>query len=115
MLRGLCYAIVDEADSILIDDARVPLILAKQQDEKSGLANYVQAIAVARLLHQEQDFQISPTEPRVKLTDTGQQRLSDIISELSINWSTTELEQLVLLALRALFVLQRDKHYLLKK
>lgn len=111
LLRGLCYAIVDEADSILIDDARVPLILAKDQQDPNGMDTYAKALSIAHRLQAEQDFQIS-SEAGVTLTDAGQQRLSDITREQKTTWPTGEAEQLVLLALRALYVLQLDKHYL---
>lgn len=114
LLRGLCYAIVDEADSILIDDARVPLILAREQSEQTEQITFVQALTVAQLLQPGHDFQVIPTEPRVKLTTAGLQRVSDILGELSANWPKTEVEQLTLLALRALFILHKDKHYLVK-
>ncbi len=114
MLRGLCYAIIDEADNVLIDDARVPLILAKDQNEPSNLTLYFQTLSIARLLQPNHDFQINPTEPKVILTEAGQQRLSEITKEFTTNWTANETRQLALLALRALFVLQRDKHYLVK-
>ena len=114
LLRGLCYAIVDEADSILIDDARVPLILARDQNGQTNADSYSQALSIAQGLTVEQDFQLSSTEPCVQLTAAGQQQLSEISRQPDAHGPANEIEQYVLLALRALFVLQRDKHYLVK-
>jgi preprotein translocase subunit SecA len=45
LLRGLYFAIVDEADSVLIDEARTPLIISSDIDDPNGRALYEQALA----------------------------------------------------------------------
>lgn len=114
LLRGLCYAIVDEADSVLIDDARVPLILAKQQAENAELSNYYQALAIAHLLKQGNDYQLNSNEPRVNLTQQGKQRLEEIVHQTHTPWKPAEAESFLLMALRALHLLQCDKDYIVK-
>lgn len=114
LLRGLCFAIIDEADSVLVDDARVPLILAKDSATQPELTNHYQALAIARLLKQDRDYQIKPAEPKIYISDRGQQRVSEIIRQLDIDWNEHESAHYVLMALRALFVLLRDRDYLLK-
>ena len=75
VLRGLCLAIVDEADSILIDEARVPLILSRpvaqpQQDRFLG-----QSLALARSLEAERDYRLEPGPRSAVLTPAGADRV----------------------------------------
>ena len=56
LLRGLCFAIVDEADSIFIDEARTPLILSRTNASEMERAVYVRSHAIAAALHQGSDY-----------------------------------------------------------
>ena len=50
MMRGLCYAIADEADSVLIDEARTPLILSQLTDVAVDVETYHEALELAARL-----------------------------------------------------------------
>ena len=67
--RDLCYAIVDEVDSILIDEARTPLIISGSSDDSSKL--YEQADHIIRTLAKTTDYEIDEKERNVMLTESG--------------------------------------------
>ena len=112
LLRGLQFAIVDEADSVLIDEARTPLILSAQADHSGEKAMYRQALGIARSLA-DADFEIE--DSRVELTAAGEDRLSELARPLGGIWNgPRRRRRLVLQALTALNLFERDKHYLVR-
>ena len=76
MLRGLCYAIVDEADSVLIDEARTPLIIAGGDGQVPTQRAYHRALELAEQLTAGRDFVCDDRERAVRLTAGGQERLT---------------------------------------
>jgi preprotein translocase subunit SecA len=114
LLRGLCYGIVDEADSVLIDEARTPLIISGR-GEQDGLEHevYRRAIALAEQLTEGRDFRIDWRERRVRLTLPGEARLRQLTRNLGGLWSGRHrAEEFVTQALTALHLFVRDQHYL---
>lgn len=113
MLRGLCYAIVDEADSVLIDEARTPLVLSRAlngDDTMSG--TYLQAIDLARTLKCNTDFKIDESLCDVSITHHGSAHLAKTASRISPFWqAAVQREELVVLALSALHLYQKDREY----
>jgi preprotein translocase subunit SecA len=75
VLRGLSFAIVDEADSVFIDEARTPLILSATLDrsDRSGLVDW--ALAGAATLREGEDYTLERALMRVRLTDALRDRL----------------------------------------
>ena len=71
MMRGLCFAIVDEADSVLVDEARTPLIISGGQGAGDEERVYRQALDAARRMLAGRDYLVSERERRVDLTDLG--------------------------------------------
>lgn len=71
--RPLYYAVIDEVDSILIDEARTPLIISGQASKAALL--YKQANAVVRLLRNEEDYSYDESTKGVVLTDTGVEKI----------------------------------------
>lgn len=71
--RPLHYAVIDEVDSILIDEARTPLIISGQASKAALL--YKQANAVVRLLRNEEDYSYDESTKGVVLTDTGVEKI----------------------------------------
>src|SRR5207244_2037325 len=69
MLRGLHYAIVDEADSVLIDEARTPLIIAGGDGNAPEQRAYHSALALAAQLTAGRDFVCEERERTVRLTE----------------------------------------------
>ena len=114
-LRGLCFAIIDEADSILIDEARTPLIISRKSDSTDEEQTYQQAMKIAEELQCEKDFILDQTERRVQLNENGSKRLRDMAKLLGGIWSgARRSEELIHQALSAKFLYLRDHHYLVQ-
>lgn len=112
LLRGLQFAIVDEADSVLIDEARTPLILSAQVSQTQEEETYRQALVLARQLGQP-DFETRENE--ITLTPAGGERLETLARLLTGIWTgPRRREQLVRKALTALHLFERDRHYLVR-
>ncbi len=115
LLRGLCFAIVDEADSVLIDEARTPLILSKQGKGAYKETIYRQALQLAEQLSIKNDFLIDQHKRNIEITLNGHQKLSDLSATLSNFWKgKRRRSELVIQALSAQNLFLRDQHYLLR-
>jgi len=113
LLRGLQFAIVDEADSVLVDEARTPLILSAQGRHSQEEELHREALALARQLD-EGDFEVG--EDGVEITDAGLDRLEALSESLAGVWrGPRRREQLVRQALSALHLFQRDRQYLVRE
>jgi len=108
--RDLHYAIVDEADSILIDEARTPLIISAPS-VTSGNA-YAQFSKVARQLENETDYEVDEKRKTVILTDKGVEKVEKILGLASL-YATENIRTIYHLeqALRAQALFKRDKDY----
>ena len=112
LLRGLHFAIVDEADSVLIDEARTPLILSAQAKQAEEEEMYRQALKLALELS-DSDYIVK--ESQIELTESGVELLEELAKPLSGVWTgPRRREQLVRKALTALYMFERDKHYLVR-
>lgn len=111
--RGYHYAIVDEVDSILIDEARTPLIIAGGAGDSEKM--YQQFVTIASQLVPEQDYTVDEKLKAISLTDTGITKaekllgVENIYTEKGIKY-VHHLETAV--RARALFI--RDKDYVVK-
>ena len=113
LLRGLCYAILDEVDSVLIDEARTPLVISKSSDTSEQQRLYTQALDLAGQLQPETDFKLHLRERYLELTDTGKHRVHELVSSLGGIWQgSRRRESLVQQALSALNLFILDQHYL---
>ncbi|MCB1930839.1 MAG: preprotein translocase subunit SecA [Candidatus Accumulibacter sp.] len=114
LLRGLYFAIIDEADSVLIDEARTPLIISSDVDDPNGRALYEQALALAASLKSRRHYLLRATERSVELTDAGKAAVADFACELSGLWRIPRArEELVEQGLSALHLFQLDRHYII--
>ena len=115
LLRGLHFAIVDEADSVFIDEARTPLIISRGTDDSAHRQGYQAALSLAEQLEPGRDFVVEPRERAIRLTDSGRTRLVEldgVRGQLGDNrWRR---EDIVRQALVAQHLMQRDTHYLVK-
>ena len=112
LLRGLDFAIVDEADSVLVDEARTPLILSAPLDAAKEEAVYRQALEIARAL-EAKHYRID--DAHVQFTASGVQRIRELAAPLGGIWSGPRRSELfVRQALTALELFHRDKHYLVR-
>ena len=115
LLRGLCFAIVDEADSVLIDEARTPLIIANRSNMEDQEKTYKHAVRIARSLESPRDFSVDTLRRQVELTDLGRASVARMTRHLGGIWSGKKRrEELMRQALSALHVFELDKHYLLR-
>jgi preprotein translocase subunit SecA len=115
VLRGLHFAIVDEADSVLVDEARTPLVISGRGDAVAERRVYEQALALAAGLQRPEDFTIDTRERRVDLTERGRRALDALARPLDGVWrGRLRREDLVRQALGARHLYQRDTHYLLQ-
>jgi preprotein translocase subunit SecA len=115
VLRGLFFAIVDEADSVLCDEARTPLILSARSDQVPERSMYETALTVAARLKPTEDFVVEGGERQVRLTGEGQQKLAGWAESLPAMFrGTRRREELVKQALVATQVFKRDTHYLVR-
>jgi preprotein translocase subunit SecA len=113
MLRGLHLAIVDEADSILIDEARTPLILAEKAGPVPHAESFAQALRIASELQLGEHFAINAGRRELHLTASGQARLTQKCAGDGGPWRAAhEREHLVTQALRATHLFLRDQQYL---
>ncbi len=112
LLRGLQFAIVDEADSVLVDEARTPLILSAEAKQGSEITVHHEALELARQLG---DGEFRMTDDGIVITDAGNDRLAELTQEMKGVWAgPRRREQLVRQALAALYRFERDKHYLVR-
>jgi preprotein translocase subunit SecA len=113
MIPGLFRAIVDEADSLLIDEAVTPLIISSSPDEEPNATHYRAADELAQLLDINRDFVVDRTVRSVDLTLRGQNRL-EMLSQGSNFWKgKRRREELVTQSLCARHCFVRDEQYLI--
>ena len=112
LLRGLCFAIVDEADSVLIDEANTPLIITKTLPNEESADTYSDALYLASTLVAEQDYKVDEKRRGVELTVAGEDSLEDHILKLPKLWrNQRKRETLVKQALAATLFYRRDREY----
>jgi len=116
LLRGLHFAIVDEADSVLVDEARTPLIISAEVPPGDEAVVAAQALDIAGRLALGEDFVIVIAERRVALTEAGHGRVVDLCKALGGVWAgSLRREELVTQALTALHLFVRDDHYVVRE
>ncbi len=115
-LRGLYYAIVDEADSVLIDEARTPLIISGSGDGSFEVEVYRQAMELAEGLESGVDYQVDFPRRTIELTRRGEDELEDRAPALGAIWTgRLRREEMVRQALTARHLFHPDKHYVVKQ
>src|SRR6187397_3109793 len=116
--RGHYYAIVDEVDSILIDEARTPLIISGPLDDRSELYNTIDTF-LPKL--EAADFELDEKTRVVTLTEAGNERVEQLLmkADLLKGDSLYDIENVTVVhhvqqALRAHKLFQRDRDYIVK-
>ena len=111
--RELHYAIVDEVDSILIDEARTPLIISGEGTKSTDL--YRKADDFVRTLTKKDDYEIEEKDEQIALTDAGVAKAEDYFDlENFADPENMEINHNVQEALRAEYMMKRDKDYIVK-
>lgn len=112
--RPFNFAVIDEADSILIDEARIPLVIAGRTDENRPEPAMLSELA--RSLKNEEDYETDEYERNVFLTDKGIARVEKFLNCGNL-YSEKNLPLLVLVnnAVHAEVLLKRDIDYIVRK
>jgi preprotein translocase subunit SecA len=113
MVPGLFRVIVDEADSLLIDEAVTPLIISNNPDDEPNATLYRAADELAQKLEFGKDFTIDRTVKSVDLTARGQDRLEELSGEGGFWKGKRRREELVTQSLTARHSFVRDEQYLI--
>jgi preprotein translocase subunit SecA len=114
-LRGLCFAIVDEADSVLIDEARVPLIISSPDTNLFEEQIYHRAIELAKQLTPRRDYKLKTARRKAELTPRGTRRVERSVQELGGLWkSRVWREEMICQALLALKLFRKDRDYIIQ-
>ncbi len=125
--RGLNYAIVDEVDSILIDEARTPLIISGQADDNVEMYRRVNTL-IPHLVRQKSeeegdgDYSVSEKEHQVLLTEAGHEKAETLLTQAGLlaegaslyDAANISLMHHVYAALRAHALYFRDQHYVVQ-
>ncbi len=115
LLRGLWSALIDEADSILIDEARTPLVLSQSRVNPQQQQYVRQALEIAGRLRSGDHFRVDLAAMGVDLTDAGRAMLAAQAAALGGLWQDRRhRDEIVTLALAARHVFLRDRHYLVR-
>jgi preprotein translocase subunit SecA len=118
--RGHAFAIVDEVDSILVDEARTPLIISGPSDDKSDLYNSIDKL-LPRLT--AEDFDLDEKQRTVNLTEAGNEHIEQLLREAGAmseedgslyDAGNVTIVHHVNQALRAHKLFQRDKDYIVR-
>lgn len=116
VMRGLCFAIVDEADSVLVDEARTPLIISGKQGAGDQERLYRQALDAARRMQAGRDYLVREHERRIDLTDLGRAQAKRLTDRYGGVWNAPgHREDIMRQALGALYLYTRDKHYIVEE
>ena len=111
--RELYYAIVDEVDSILIDEARTPLIISGPSEESTALYGRINSI-IPRL-KKDEHFTIDEKAKTVTLTDEGVQKVEEILKlDNLFDPKHITYQHHILQALKAHYLFKRDVDYIVK-
>jgi preprotein translocase subunit SecA len=116
--RGHAYAIVDEVDSILIDEARTPLIISGPTEDQSEMYRAVDAVMGALV---KEDYELDEKSRQVSLTETGNEHMAEMLKAAGLlpNGDLYDTENITIVhhvnqALKAHLLFQKDKDYIVK-
>ena len=111
VLRGLNFAIVDEVDSILIDESRTPLIISGGKKQTANL--YLQADRFVKSLHKDEDYELDVKSKTVQLTEFGVHKAEKAFKIDNLyNLAYTQLLHHINQALKANYIMICDIDYL---
>ena len=117
--RGHAFAIVDEVDSILIDEARTPLIISGPVEDRAELYNNVDAF-LPELVSDKERYELDEKQRTVALTEAGNQWVEEKLGEAGLLTGTLyDIENVTIVhhvnqALKAHTLFTRDKDYIVK-
>lgn len=124
--RGLYYAIVDEVDSILIDEARTPLIISGPADDNTDLYVVINALVPLLTPQKEEkgegDFWVDEKAHQIYISESGHERIEEILSEkglISEGESLYSPKNIILMhhlmaSLKAHYLFKKDQNYVVQ-
>ena len=130
--RGLHYAIIDEVDSVLIDEARTPLIISGQSGKSTKLYEVCDILArqlekgeyrelskmdalMGEMVEESGDFVVNEKDKIVNLTESGVMKVEDFFHiENLADPENLEIQHNIILALRANYLMFRDRDYVVQ-
>lgn len=115
LLRGLCFALVDEADSIFLDEATTPLILSRPGKSPVSTADYKLALRIANTLDESLHFDPAETGHGFELTVAGESHVKQMTLKTGGLWNVSRFRHfLVGQALTALYQFNRGREYVVQ-
>lgn len=116
LLRGLSFAVVDEVDSVLIDEARTPLILSCKSESNQQEELHREAVWLAKQLDDNLYYQADLKSQQVKLTEQGENYIKELTVNMSGIWrGERKSKVLVQQALSALHCYRKDINYIVEE
>ncbi len=114
MQRELNYCIIDEVDSILIDEARTPLIISGPSEESTN--KYYNVNRIVKFLKLDEDFELDEKTKSVYLTEKGMKKAEELLKiDNMFTTKNIEYQHLVSQAIRAHKLFKRDVDYVVKE
>ena len=115
LLRGLYYAITDEADSLLIDESRTPLIISGSVVGREEV-NFMRTVMdFAESLESGKDFTIDLKTRQVRIKESGEKKIRELILPPDTQWTgTIRKNEMIRRAVSALHLFDLDKDYLIR-
>jgi preprotein translocase subunit SecA len=110
--RGFYYAIIDEADSVLIDEARTPHIISVPYQEDTS--RYYQYSKIVKLLDKKEDYVVDEKHKTANLTEAGIKKIESILRVDNIYEKDFDTLYHIEAALKAMTLFQKDKDYIVK-
>jgi len=111
--KGYHFAIVDEVDSILVDEARTPLIISGPSEESTKM--YQQVNKVATRLQKEADYKVYEKEKTITITEEGVSRIEGLLQINNLyDEKNINVQHHIIQALKAQKLFKRDVDYIVK-
>ncbi|MCL1901235.1 MAG: preprotein translocase subunit SecA [Firmicutes bacterium] len=111
VLRGLDFAIVDEVDSILVDEARTPLIISGRGTKSSEV--YLSANRFVKTLTRDEDYILDEKEKTVRITEDGGLKAEKFFNISNVtDIENADIAHHIQQALKAVYVMKRDADYM---
>jgi len=112
LLQGLSFTLIDEADSVLIDEARTPLIISKNVEWSDERQTYLTAYDFAVELHENKHFKVDRDHKSIFWLSEGESELIEMARSLGGLWSgPIRCRELLSKALSAIYLYQNGKEY----
>ncbi len=116
VMRGLKFAIVDEADSVLIDEARTPLIISGETDPGEEQRAAEDALELIEPLEKDKDYIVYTEDLEITLTQRGSETLVKRARELDLEWmGSVRREEVARQALAAMHLFRKGEQYIVQE